>query len=196
MTRYIGSNLLRGTLQAVKRASGPQYAQILEQAGMLRYLDTLPPPDESPSVTPEEYSRLPAAVFSMLGEHLTRLFLRNLGTLGATRMQQGPLVPKWAAQAAGVPPDQRLAWFVQWAAATNERIWTHSPVTEDADAWYITMDVCANCLGIHNVSEPICANSTYLYMGLAEPIIGQKVRVTEVECAAMGAPHCKFAFYK
>src|SRR5579859_6817881 len=85
MPHYIGSSLLRGTLQAVKRASGPQYATLLAQAGMLRYLETLPPPDDSPSCTAEEYSRLPAAVFAMLGEPLTRSFLRNLGTRGAHR---------------------------------------------------------------------------------------------------------------
>src|SRR5579859_1073378 len=134
MPHYIGSSLLRGTLQAVKRASGPQYATLLAQAGMLRYLETLPPPDDSPSCTAEEYSRLPAAVFAMLGEPLTRLFLRNLGTLGAARIAGVPQMAAWTAAARALPPEERTAWYVRWVAATNEQIWTHSPITEDATA--------------------------------------------------------------
>jgi predicted hydrocarbon binding protein len=35
-----------------------------------------------------------------------------------------------------------------------------------------------------------------LYAGVAERLTGQPMRVAEVACAAQGAPHCMFAFYK
>jgi hypothetical protein len=196
MPHYIASSLLRATLQAAKRASGAQYTTILAHAGMQRYAEALPPPDDSPAMTAEEYSRLPAAVYTMLGEPLTRLFLRNLATLGAERMMHGHQLPGWAAAAQAVPPEQRVAWFVRWVEAMNGKMWSPSTVTEDDSAWYITMEICATCLSIHGASAPLCSNSAQLYQSLSEPIIGRKVRVAEVECAAMGAPHCKFAFYK
>jgi predicted hydrocarbon binding protein len=35
-----------------------------------------------------------------------------------------------------------------------------------------------------------------LYSMVATRIVGRRVTVVELECAAMGAPHCKYAFHK
>jgi predicted hydrocarbon binding protein len=35
-----------------------------------------------------------------------------------------------------------------------------------------------------------------MFAALAHALVGRRVRVVEVECAAMGAAHCKYALYK
>jgi predicted hydrocarbon binding protein len=35
-----------------------------------------------------------------------------------------------------------------------------------------------------------------MYTPLAKFFIGRRVTIAEVECAAAGAPRCKFAYYK
>src|SRR3954449_306008 len=90
MAQTVSNAILRGMLQAVKRTSGRNYPQLLEQAGMARYLTTLPPANDNPACSAEEYSRLPAIVYAMLGENLTRMFLRNAGTNLAARAVAHP----------------------------------------------------------------------------------------------------------
>ena len=50
MAGYVSNNLLRITLQSVRKISGPQYPMLLEQAGLSRYLHELPPADDRPGL--------------------------------------------------------------------------------------------------------------------------------------------------
>jgi predicted hydrocarbon binding protein len=68
-------------------------------------------------------------------------------------------------------------------------------VSEDAEAYYLTPERCLVCAHVHDAHAPLCNDAEALYSSLAKNLVG-RVRIAEVECAAMGDPHCKFAFYK
>lgn len=192
----ITANVMRVFIQALQKTSGRNFEALLTAAGLDRYIHALPPDDWSPAATGEELVRLNLTVYSMLGEQLTRLFHRNCGEA----IIPGVLASAWGEQArtavAGLPPDQHLAWLVGAAAKMAERGWGHHTVTEDATAWYLTAEFCPTCVRITGVSAPICAQSPTLFAGLAKEVLGRRVRVAEVECVALGHPHCKYAFYK
>jgi len=192
----VAGTVLRATLQATRRASGAQYPQLLEQAGLSRYLHTLPPLNEAPACTAVEFSRLPAGVYAMLGEPLTRLFLRNIGALAVPRTLQDPGIQALQANLAALPPEARLAPLVRSIGQIVTRTWAPTTLTEDASAWYLSVGECPTCLSLPPVSAPICANSEAFYAGFASRLMARRMRVVEVVCRATGGPTCTFAFYK
>jgi hypothetical protein len=193
---HITANVMRVYIQALHKTSGRNFEPLLIAAGLGRYTHALPPDDWSPAATADELVRLNHTVYAMLGEHLTRLFHRNCGEAIFPGVLASPWGTKARAELALLPPEGRLAWFVQAAASMAERGWGHHTVTEDATAWYLTTAVCSICVGIQGVSAPICASSPAMFGGLAREVLGRRVRVAEVECVALGHPHCKYAFYK
>ncbi len=192
----ITANVMRVFIQALQKTSGRNFEPLLTAAGLNRYAHALPPEDWSPAATAEELVRLNRTVYTMLGEPLTRLFHRNCGEA----IIPGVLASAWGEQAraalAALPSDQKLAWLVGAAARMAERGWGHHTISEDATAWYLTAQLCPTCVGIQGVSAPICAQTPTLFAGLAKELLGRRVRVVEVECVALGHPHCKYAFYK
>jgi predicted hydrocarbon binding protein len=196
LTHSVPANTLRMVLESVARVSGPHYELVLGDSGLERFTATPPPASLEPVATAEELTRLYAAVHERLGEPLTRLFLRNYGRLLPEKMLQTRWGQAIQAQAPQVPSDRRLEWFLRELARMTAQYGTRLTVTEDDWAWYIALEQCPSCAGIHDVSAPICADGEVNYKGMAEKVVGRRIRVIEVECAAMGARHCKYAFFK
>lgn len=196
MKPMVSNQLLLGMLQAVKQISGANYPRLLEQAGLSRYLTALPPPNNDPACTAEEYSRLPAVVYVMLGEALARLFLRNAGTNLAEQAGSLPDIQAQATVLQHLPPDVALRSFVTGMAHATSRTWAPAIASEDATAWYIAVAPCPVCLGIRGTSAPLCASTEALFLGLARKMLDRRTRVVEIECIAAGGTCCKFAFYK
>ncbi|HMA34834.1 MAG TPA: V4R domain-containing protein [Chloroflexia bacterium] len=74
--------------------------------------------------------------------------------------------------------------------------WGGYAVSEDATAWYLEPPDCSECPGIQGAKAPICSGVTVIIKELAQQIIGRHIRVEEVACQAVDAPHCKRAIYK
>ena len=192
----VQASTLRYALLAVQQISGAQYEVLLTRAGLTRFRDALPPVDLQPVATRAELSQLFATTYELLGEALTRLFIRNFGkAIAETLVGSAPWLAL-AAQGAGVPRDGQRAWFVQQMAQVTGRNWSHMTISEDAAAWYLELEACPICAGIRGISAPICANVEGVWAAAARLMIQQRVRVAEVACHAMGAPHCRFAIYK
>ena len=132
----------------------------------------------------------------MLGEVCTRLFHRNCGMAYAEGIMHSPWGATMRTKAATVPADQKLHWVVRELTALAEHSYSPQIVTEDAGAWYLASTSCYVCMGLQGVKAPICTSTETMYKELAKKLLGRTVRVVEVECAAVGAPHCKFAIYK
>lgn len=196
MDHPVSNGLLRVNLQAIKRISGANYPRLLEQAGLQRYATDLPPVDDNPACTADEYSRLPAGVFAMLGEPLTRLFLRNAGTAMVERTLLDPRMAALAQHIAGLPPEARLGTFISHLARIVDRTWAPTASAEDAEAYYIITTNCSTCRRLRNLTAPVCATSEALYAGQAHSVLGRRIHVAEVECLATGGAACRFAFYK
>ncbi len=196
MDHPIANSLLRAHLQTVKRISGATYPLLLEQAGLGRYIAQLPPLDDAWACSADEYSRLPEAVLRILGEPLTRRFLRNAGAALVERALRNPAMMTLAAHLAGLPAEARLGGFVQQLARIIDHTWATTLTAEDATAYYLITYDCPTCRRLYDLSAPICGTSSTSYSGLAAALVGRPVRVAETECRATGGAVCRFAFYK
>lgn len=149
--------------------------------------------------------RLTRAVYEMLGEDLTRLFYRNLGTAQAAVFLRSPIAEQARERIAQLPTAQRYGWVVQRLLVVAVHGWNAAPpsqptepwytISEDDTAWYLTAIGCTACAGVQGASAPICSWVPTLFSTLAKGY-GQRVRVREIACAAMGAPQCVFAIDK
>src|SRR6476646_10179583 len=110
MHEAIAGFRLRIILTSVQEAGGKQYPLLLQQAGLSRFLDHLPPADETPVLTSEDLAPLFGCAYTMLGEPLTRLFLRNIGSVTADAYLQSPLGQQLLAATPKIPLDERLGW--------------------------------------------------------------------------------------
>jgi hypothetical protein len=196
MAAPIPGSTMRSVLLTIQDISGSQYKTLLERANLSHYLTNMPPDDMRPGGTSDELIRLFATTYTMMGEPLTRLFMRNFGT----RAVKGMLEMEWVQQErttlAALPPEQRLSRFVHDYAPIMSQTWAPVIVSEDATAFYMALEFCVACQGIRGTHAPICAAGDVIFRTMAEYTTGQRVRVAEVECAALGAAHCKHALYK
>jgi predicted hydrocarbon binding protein len=93
-----------------------------------------------------------------------------------------------------LPPEQRLAAFLQDFVPWQR--WAVIHMTEDPQTWYLELEHCSYCAGIHGATAPLCQGATILYAALAKAATGRTISVTETACVAAGDPHCKFAVTK
>src|SRR5689334_20345037 len=90
----IPGSTMRSVLLTVQDISGSQYKALLERAHLGHYLTNLPADDMLPGGTSEDLIRLFATTYTMMGESLTRLFMRNFGT----RAVKGMMEMEWVQQ--------------------------------------------------------------------------------------------------
>jgi predicted hydrocarbon binding protein len=186
--------VLRTVLLAMQETSGPQYPHLLRAAGLSRFIDTMPDASWEPAATKAELERLFAKVYELLGEPITRLFMRNYGQRLAPQVLANPELQALLRRAAALPPEQRLAAFLQEFAPWQR--WAVIHMSQDPHAWYLELEHCPYCAGIHGATAPLCQGATVLYAALTKAATGRTVHVTEITCAAAGDSHCKFAVTK
>jgi hypothetical protein len=187
---------VRITLESLQQVSGGQYKALLSDAGLGRFANELPPAGWEPVATGAELTHLYGTMYRWLGEGQTRMFLRNYGRLTPDMVLETPMWQEVIAAAPQVPAATRLRWFVDELARLTAPVWTPLTVTEDEKAIYISLEYCPICAEIRGVSAPICADGESFCGRLAQRVTGERITVTEVECVALGAPHCKYALYK
>ncbi len=196
MPEMLSGHLVRLLLEGVRDISGTQYPQLLSQAGLTRFQTTLPDIDQPAAASGAEMGHLFGVVYRMLGEHLTRLFLRNCGRAYVEEQMKVPAMQQMYAHAQQLPLAERLPWLVQATAAMSVKLGAPRRVEEDGEAWYHIIESCYICREIRGVEKPICALTESIGRRMGEQLLGHTIRMAEVECVALGAPHCKFAIYK
>ncbi|MBX5482430.1 MAG: hypothetical protein IRZ16_11435 [Myxococcaceae bacterium] len=196
LSKRVPAVVLRMILSGIEEVTGSQYARVLSQAGLMRYADEPPPEDQSPTITEPELSALYGATYDVIGESLTRLFLTRYGQKLPEAMLAGPAGQEMLARMAGVPEAERLGTAIRLIAETGTKLWTPMRATEDDQAYYLEIENCAICARIHNARSPICANSEFFYGALARALTGFRLTALEIECAAVGAPKCKYRIRK
>ena len=196
MAYEVPATTIHFVLLALKESSGAHYEKLLTAAGLTRFLLRLPPDSWELVAERNELTQLFTAVYNTLGEALTRTFLRNWGQFTAHKFAANPLVAELRAEAQALPPEQQLAWFVQTMAAFSARSWAPHIISEDDRAWYCEMDPCPVCRDIRGAHGPICGDCEGMYSAMAKHLLGHRVVIEEVACAAAGAARCKWAYYK
>lgn len=187
---------LRLILAGIKDVAGSQYSKVLTQAELQRYVDSPPPEDQSPTISEPELSRLYGTTYRVIGESLTRMFLTNYGRKLPAALLNGPAGLEMQKAAAATPEAKKLETAVQLIADTGTKLWVPMRVLEDQEAYYLEISHCAICAEMKGARSPICGNSEVVYTELARALSGKRVMAIEVECAAMGAPHCKYRIRK
>jgi predicted hydrocarbon binding protein len=180
---------------------------LLRQAGLAEYIDNVPPLDDSPSITVEQYSVLLANIYDIFGARGSRpIFLRG-GRLGATEIRrQRPAQFAVAGTALKLlPASKRMQLVLDRLAEQGEDLYgTPHHFHEEENAFVIEMPDCPYCAEIARrrvkegkpVTRPVCHIPVAAVAEMMEWAMGQKHLVEEVACIAVGDPACRFRISK
>ena len=150
--RRIPSLLLNILLAQVEEMMGRRSLRmLLRQAGLAEYVDHVPPKDDSPSITIDQYSSLLANIYEIFGAKGSRpIFLRG-GRLGAIEIRrQRPAQFAVAGTALKLLPSARRMQLVLDRVAEQGEDLYGSPhhLSEDDQAFFIEMPDCPYCAEI------------------------------------------------
>ncbi len=194
--KRVPANVLRMILEGIRDVAGSQFGTLLAKAGLSHYEAELPPQDGTPTITEPELSGLYGTTYRVVGESLTRTFLTNYGRRLPEALLAAPSGQEMLAKAAQVPAAERLGASIKLIADTGTKLWTEMSWSEDSEFYYLEISRCAICADIKGARSPICGNSEIVYGALARALSGIRVSALEVECAAAGAPRCKYRIRK
>jgi bacteriochlorophyll 4-vinyl reductase len=183
-------------LAAAQTVAGSQYHQLVKAAGLARWAETLPPPTMEGVATEAELSRLFSTVYTMLGESGTRLMMRNWGTTLAPMIIAIPQLRAMVTEVAALPAAARLPQAILRLQESTSMFWSPATLTEDANAWYVTLGACPVCAEIRGAQMPICTNLEAIFPRMVQAFAGQRLTVQETACRATGAPACVYTIYK
>ena len=206
--RRIPSLLLNILLTQVEEMMGRRSLRmLLRQAGLVEYVDNVPPMDDAPSITIDQYSSLLANIYEIFGAQGSRpIFVRG-GRLGAIEFR-GLRSAQFAVAGTALrllPSARRMQLIVERLAEQGEDLYdTRHHLSEDDLAYFIEMPDCPYCAEITRrsqaenrpVARPVCHIPVAAVSEMVEWAMGQKHLVEEVDCIAMGAPACRFRISK
>lgn len=176
---------------------------LLRQADLGEYVDNLPPMDESPSITVEQYSRLLSNIYDIFGARGARPIMLRGGRLGAAEIRrQRPAQFAVAGTALKLlSPNRRMRIVLEKLAEQGEDLYgTPHHLHEEADAFVVEMPGCPYCSDITRraaaankpVGKPVCHIPLAVIDEMVEWVTGEKHLVEEVACIAVGDPACRF----
>lgn len=187
---------LRLILSGIQEVAGSQFSRVLTEAELQEYGTKAPPEDQTPTISEGQLSRLYGSTHRVIGESLTRVFLTNYGRKLPAALLAGPLGQEMLRKVAQAPEEKKLEAAVREIAETGTKLWVPIRFLEDAEAYYLEIQSCVICAEMKGAQSPICANSEVVYTELARTLSGKRVTAIEVECAAVGAKHCKYRIRK
>jgi len=206
--RRIPSLLLNVLCTQIEEMMGHRsLIMLLRQADLAEYVDDVPPMDDTPSITVEQYSSLLASIYDIFGARGARpIFLRG-GRLGAIEIRkQRPAQYAVAGTALKLLSDRRRMQLVleRLADQGEELYGTPHYLEEEENAYIIEMPDCPYCSEItrrraaqgNPVTRPVCDIPVAAVAEMMEWAMGQKHLVEEVACIALGDPACCFRISK
>jgi len=172
---------------------------ILNLAGLSHLIDNYPPANLNKEFDFADYSALNWALEEMYGPRGGRGLQLRAGRASFAQgvRMMGPMVgmsdlafrvlPLSAKLKIGLPAMAKV--FTQFSDQK-------STVADEGEYYTYTMQPCPVCWG-RTADRPICfAGKGLLEEGLHWVSGGQKFRVDEIECVAMGGQACTYAIYK
>ncbi len=194
-------------LEAARTTSGRQYGHVLQRAGLSRFLDHSPPPTNELVATPLEMKMLFTQFYEVLGGSITRLAFRTWGREIANYVvAPQPWGDRLRADILSRPAEQQLDALVYAIGELGNAYWSPTQMSETDEAWHMTLTPCMICIGICELVEALpaaqrpttalCTNLEGAITAIVYQVLKRRVTVTEIACAATGAPHCQYAIYK
>jgi bacteriochlorophyll 4-vinyl reductase len=187
--------LMRQAILAIDEVMGERGLKVvLRQAGLVRYVDELPPNNLELDATAAEYAALNQAVQEFCG----RAGKGMLQRIGRASFRYGVEEQAALMGVAGtalklMPQKMRIKFILtQMARAlTDVDEETYIEVQETPEGFVFADFTCGVCYG-RQAEHPIC----HLYVGSIDEAVkwatGQNYKVREIECRAMGAEACRF----
>jgi predicted hydrocarbon binding protein len=176
---------------------------LLRQAGLTDYVGNIPPMDDSPSITVDEYSTLLANIYDIFGARGARpIFLRG-GRLGSVELRkQRPATFAVVGRALKLlPSGRRMKLILDRLAEQGEEMYgADYSLEEDENAFFLSIGDCPYCAEISRrhtqqgkpLAKPVCHIPASIITEMMEWATDQKHLVEEVACIAMGDPACRF----
>jgi len=206
--RRIPSLLLNILLVQVAEMMGRRsLIMLLRQAGLAEYVDNVPPKDDSPSITIDQYSSLLANIYEIFGAKGSHpIFVRGgrLGAIEFRRLRPAQFVVTGTALRL-MPSARRMQLVLERLAEQGQDLYG-SPhrLNEDENAFFIEMPGCPYCAEITRrslaenrpIARPVCDIPVAAVSEMIEWAMRQKHLVEEVDCIALGAPACRFRISK
>jgi predicted hydrocarbon binding protein len=180
---------------------------LLRQAGLTTYIDNIPPLDDSPSITVDEYSRLLANIYEIFGARGARpIFLRG-GRIGATELRrQRPAQFAVSGMALKLlPTTKRMQIVLDKLATQGEEMYGASHhLKEESDAFLLEIENCPYCAEIVRrqtaqnkpITKPVCHIPLSIIDEMMNWATDQPHLVEEVACMARGDAVCSFRISK
>ena len=180
---------------------------LLRQAGLSEYVDAMPPMDDTPTITVDQYSELLASIYEIFGARGAKpIFLRG-GRLGAAEIRkQRPA--QFAISGAALkllPTVKRMRIVLEKLVSQGEEMYGATyHLAEEKDAFVLSIESCHYCAAItrhaqeaeRQISRPVCHIPTAIIAEMVEWATGQRHLVEETACIATGDPACRFRISK
>lgn len=206
--KRIPSLLLNILLTQVEEMMGRRsLIVLLRQAGLANFIDHLPPKDETPSITLDQYSQLLAHIYDIFGAQGARpIFLRG-GRLGSAELRrQRPAQFALNGIALRLLPTNRRMQFVleRLVEQSTDMYGASYHLEERENAFFLEMTQCPFCTEISRrrgaenrpVTKPVCHIPAAVIAELIEWATSNKHLVQEIACIATGDPACRFRVSK
>ncbi len=196
---YIPSSLARTAFDAVIENMGEGSLKILlKRTGLERYIGNLPPHDDSPSITREEYTKIIQNIFYIFGEKGARPILYICGKAGfKNSLEENPKLFGVAGLAMKLMSEKKKKKFILRKVLKRlEEIFGNPHILEeDEDNFYVKLPVCPYCKGLTS-TKPICYTPIGFYEEVIKWATGKPEKVEQIQCKAMGHENCVFKIPK
>lgn len=197
--KRLPSMVLRSACDIVIDTMGENGLKLfLRKAGLERYIGTLPPMDESPSITVEEYSNVIYTVYDLLGDRGAKAGFIRAGRNALGDLQKTRPVLFTAAGAAFklMPSDMKIKIILEALAKELTAYYgsTHR-VLEEGDAFILEIEHCPYCAKI-KTDHPVCYIPIGFYSEVVKWATGKTHAVVEETCSGKGDPTCRFRISK
>jgi len=198
-SNYIPSSLTRTAFDAVIENMGEGSLKILlKRTGLERYVGNLPPHDDSPSITRDEYTKLIQNVFFIFGEKGARPILYICGKAGFKHsLEDNPKLFGVAGLAMKLMSENKKKKFILTKVLKRlEEIFGNPHILEeDENNFYVKLPVCPYCKGLTS-TKPICYTPIGFYEEVLKWATGKPEKVEQIQCKAMGHENCVFQISK
>ena len=180
---------------------------LLRRTGLPQYIDNLPPLDDSPSITVQEYSTLLADVYEIFGASAALDLFWHGGRLGSAELRhRRPTQFAVRGTALRLLSGSRRMRIIleQLAEQGREGYGATYDLREEPDAFFFDIAGCPYCAEIARrsqeqgkpVTKPVCLIPAAIIDEMVEWVTGQKHLVEETACIAQGAEACRFRINK
>ena len=198
-SNYIPSSLTRIAFDAVIENMGEGSLKILlKRTGLDRYIGNLPPYDNSPSITREEYTKIIQNVFYIFGEKGAKPILYICGKAGFKHsLEDNPALFGVAGAAMKLMSENRKKKFILTKVLKRlEEIFGNPHfLEEDDNNLYVKLPICPYCKGLTS-TKPICYTPIGFYEEVLKWATGKSEKVEQIQCKAMGHENCVFQIPK